>query len=344
MRYALILLLLLLPVVAAEDIELTAKGEPLGTIEVSPGEKLDIGIKVSKGVLIKDVQIETKSAFIKQIFENNLRKSYSRQPQDRILTKQVILPSTMPKLDDDVKIKLIYSDASMEDKSMDDSVHISSPKGSAIVGALVNMLSDDATAEITNWLTGHQVERLNKDLTLDDLNKKDLESLGITPEQVLSGEQVPEIELIGDKSDIQKDKESNNFNGLKGDVYPAVEVTVKTFKVFVGDKEIIKSKITLSIKDEVGHKLGSSNLQLIVDIPKEVAQTASELGVSELMEIIKEDPVIKWSMKNLPQNHVKDFSFTTDGNAQNFEVLAKAAADKPSMMGRFVAWIVGFFK
>jgi hypothetical protein len=124
---------------------------------------------------------------------------------------------------------------------------------------------------------------------------------------------------------------------LKGKIHPDVKVTTNVFKVKLGDKEFTKSKIHISVPAEQH----LSKVNIVAIIPKEIAETAEAPDFSEMPLVLEADPVVKWAFKNIPQNQHKDYTFTVDGDAQNFETIAVASAKKPSWLARLIMFFIG---
>ena len=86
-----------------------------------------------------------------------------------------------------------------------------------------------------------------------------------------------------------------------------------------------------------------SNSMLSAVEPHEIAQHVNDVIFSDDPEVLQEDPVVKWAFTHVPQDQAKDYTFTVDKDIENFDTLAAASAEKPSLLYRMLKWILSFF-
>ncbi|MEM3126521.1 MAG: hypothetical protein QW331_00425 [Candidatus Woesearchaeota archaeon] len=118
---------------------------------------------------------------------------------------------------------------------------------------------------------------------------------------------------------------AQEFEELKDDIPVEVEVTTKVFEIEHEGKEIVKSKITIEVP---ATKETLEKGEVLVFIPKEIAQSTDQITFSEKPIILEKDPLVKWEFKDVPQGSTKAYSYVVDGNAQTYKTIAVAAEKK----------------
>lgn len=359
------------PSAHASDIEILVGDQPFkDSYTLKPGQQIEITTKIDAGVLIKEANIKSSNPLFQDMlghaFESEqFHRDAVMQENKATITLPPILPSGTSTLSIDIKY-----DKDFSDNEFKAATSLEVDGGSRMLWLASKLLTDQTATELSNWLTGYKIPRANPELTMDDLTETDLTELGITNEDYLQT-----IALVKEASDLRaagktraaettlaagkgklpiikeiaskeirsklgelKVKSPKAEEELGGPLMPQVTLTQKTYIVTAGDKKITKSKITISVTSNSNG--GVSRVGTVVFIPKEVAQVADEIGFGQKPAIVDPDPVVKWAFKNIPQDQAKDYTFTVNKDVQNFEILAGATAEKPSLMFRIIKWII----
>ncbi len=177
----------------------------------------------------------------------------------------------------------------------------------------------------------------------EDLTQEDLQELGVENFSQVEVEEVYEAEESYSFEEITPPTEEfrEEFEELKDDMPLEVEVTTEVFELEYEGKEITKSKITIEVP---ATKETLERGEVLVYIPKEIASSTNNIVFSEQPIIIQDDPVVKWAFQNVPQGETKTYSYTVNGNAQNFKTLAVAAEKQPSFLQRMITWLFALFR
>ena len=359
------------PIAYAEDIVILVGGQPLkDSYTLKPGQRIEITTKIDAGVLIKEANIKSSNPF----FQDMLGHAFESEQFHRDAVMQennatIVLPPMLPSGTSTLSIEIKY-DKDFSDKQLKSETSLTVEEGSKMIWLASNLLTEQAATELSNWLTGYKIPRSNPELTLDDLTREDLAALGITNDdylqtialvkeaadlraagKTLAAEstlaegkgKLPIIKEIASKEIVSKlgllkVKSPKAEEELSGPLMPQVAMTLKTYTVTAGDKKVTKSKITVSVSSNLNG--GISRVGTVAFIPKEIAQVSDEIDFGQRPAIVDPDPVVKWAFKNIPQDQVKDYTFTVNKDVQNFEILAGATAEKPSLMFRIIKWII----
>lgn len=360
---------LLVPTVSADDIVLFLDNQPLpDSYELVPGSVLDTGITVGEGILITRVDILTDNNAIKEFANQLIPKEFDRPLEQHTKHMQIPLPSKLPTSSDDVGIKISYLDKDFSEHVFERHIQLSVTQGTWWMTALSTITRSQTAVELANALGHAQLSRLDPELRPEDVTKEDLDALEITPAQYFDG-----LKMLRDAAELEKKgdtKKANQFRleagkllpqptkkgtssesktlsdvaskntylaQMSGAFTPLVTTSKNVYTVEHGGKSITKSKVVISVPAE---DRTISNVDLVAVIPKEAASDVSELSFSEEPEILEADPVVKWAFQNIPQGQIKDYSYTVNADAHNFETLAAATAEKPSLLYRFIMWVL----
>ena len=228
---------------------------------------------------------------------------------------------------------------------------------------------------------------IRSDIRIKDLNKRNLKRLGIKEEEIEKAKRIrdeairlrkegkidearakirevneilPQIKVKKDV--VKKLKQKQHFDKIrdhpkakkfiKKQIKRHYEVRIRTeqFDISKNDAKVDKSRVSLILNatdDEI--EAG----ELLVVIPKEIAESIDNVTFSEDPEILEDDPVVKWAFKNIPQGEYKEYSYTVDKDVQTFETLVEAITEedveeeteeeKPKPKKSFLQKIVEFF-
>ncbi|MEK6823138.1 MAG: hypothetical protein AABY13_04880 [Nanoarchaeota archaeon] len=337
---------------------LFVNGKPLGeTIEPVEGA-IEFTVQLGPGVSIQRVAVRSPNRLVQRAltqFLSELAGEGSDVCANKTKTWEV--PPRFPDIRAPITIGAVYTDAGLERRRVSEESTLIIPGKKGFLAAL---LSEDGEELLAARMLGPR-KRLERELTLLDITPGDLEALGITKEDILkalalwrAGDREGAMKIIGEFKKVRESRRKSvrderaklaeRFRKAmededKGDLKIDPDVDVRVFEIVRGDKTITKSKVTLEIPQ--GTTMGDGSL--IVYIPKELAESVDDMEFSEDVDVIDEDPVVKWAFKNIPQEEYREYSFTVDGDAQNFEVVAQAAASKPAVLTRFMLWLVGLF-
>lgn len=368
------MLLITAAAASAQDVEILIDGSPIAKSYVAkPGGQLEVTTRIDAGVLIREVSIKSDNPFFQEILGHAFDSAgFHRDAVAQENKAMVILPETVPAGRSSISINIRY-DKDFEDRTYRTDTTLDIDGGSRILGLLSKVVTEQTATELSNWLTGYQIPRANPELTIDDLSKEDLAALGITTGDYLqtialakeasmllaegkapesealmaaSRRKLPSIKEIASVETTPelgelKVRSPKGADELDGPITPLVTLTAKTYLVSAGENQITKSKITASVFSPENE--GISKVSTVVLIPKEVAKTAADVDFGQTPTIIDPDPVVKWAFKNIPQDQAKDYTFTLNQDVQNFEVLASATAERPSLMFRIIKWIIERF-
>lgn len=337
-----------------DDIMILINGEPLGET-TTLGQEFSVTLGVGPNVLPGRVVIQSDNPVIKRV----INKAFNSVPVIRSpgcvnYTQRFKLSSMFPGGSFPITIKMLYSDATLTKRTFDATTTIVVPGGSG-------WLSGD-TSDLLSALMSGPPPRLAREFLPDEYDGEDLEALGITLEDYLKGiallrqgDEEGAKKLLGDIREIWKsnrtmtpDDEDNVAEALRERFKKAItasigvepEVESRVFEIEHDGKTLTKSRIIVNMP--AGFTMSKG--EMVVYIPKEIASSVDEIVFSdEPDEIIETDPVVKWAFSNVPQDQYREYGMTVNGDAQNFEVVAKAAANKPSLMTRFIVWLLGVF-
>jgi len=359
------------PAAHAADIEILVDGQPLkDSYPIKPGQQIEVTTKIEAGVLIKEANIKSSNPFFQDILSHAFESE--RFHRDAVMQENketLTLPPVLPAGTSSLSIEINY-DKDFNDGQLKTDTSLEVEDGSRMLWLASKLLTDQAATELSNWLTGYKIPRANPELTMDDLTQEDLAALGITSEYYLQtialAKEASDLRAAGKKSAAESllaegkgklpviketaSKETSPKLGelkvrspkaeveLDGPLMPQVTMIQKTYTVTAGDKTVIKSKVTISVSSSIDG--GISRVGTVAYIPKEVASVSDDLDFGQKPTIIDPDPVVKWAFKNIPQDQVKDYTFTVNKDVQNFEILAGATAEKPSLMFRVIKWII----
>ena len=370
----LVLLAFSIPAIAQDDITILINGQPLGSsYTFKPGQQLQVTTRLEPGVLVKQLSFTSDNQFYQDILQHALESAeYYREAGVQEHNRSVDLPPTLPSGTAKLSVSIAY-DKNFVDQTFTASTTVDVPEGSFLLRLATKLLTAQAATELVNWLTDYHIPRANPAFTLNDIRKEDLDALGLSPADFLHGlallqeaellrqsgklaeadaklaaskQQLPTIVETGSKETTPQlgeleVKAPKTKQEIEGSITPSIALTSKTYKVTSGSKDLIKSKLHISVL--APHHEGISQVGTVALIPKEIASTASELTFAEQPTILERDPVVKWAFKNIPQDQAKDYTFTVDKNVQDFEVLAAASAERPSLMFRFIKWLLSLF-
>jgi len=325
-------------------------------LTVGSQDSASFKIYVPPGSEIEGVTVDSDNLFFKYgmealLTEQIIQSQFSGE-------KEVAVQVPLPPGEGDVAVSVDYVGENLDDKKEEFRTHLTVEGDDKLLGTFIGLLSDEAIADLAGELGAIRLLPRDDKLTYRDLRKEDIDKLGVSVTEFyeakrkvaqklvdVSQADLPQIEEIAEKeqkynlNDVQ-DLFKDYAKELKGKIHPDVVVKTHVYKIKIGDKEITKSKIHISIlADEA-----LSKINIVALIPKEIASTASFADFSEQPIVLKDDPVVKWAFKNIPQDQHKDYTFTVDGDAQNFDTIAVAAAKKPSWLARFIAWIISKLK
>lgn len=329
-----------------EDIRIFVDGkEEPEKVTLTQGQTLNLIFKIKEGVLIKRVKIDSKSEMVKHILEQYLPKRKRAMTNEEFIHR-VKIPEKLLKGNFPVTYTIQYVDKNFNEKEHKYNLVFNVPEGSRMLGILMNR----ADASAINSVMKRRLERIPKEITFDDITAEDLEKLGIRKENFFemlkNNRNLPEIHRKKQEEetldfDNMMEKRKDTFKQLKKmKEKKKVEISKNVYEIKYGERSIVKSKIIMSVPSDKNTGEGA----VIVEIPKEIAETTDEMiWAREVPEILEEDPVIKWAFKNIPQNEVKDYAFTVDKDVQNFEILAAGAAENPGLLSKLFAWIAGMF-
>jgi len=303
--------------------------------------------------------------------EVNSDNLFFRHALETLLSKQVWGGEAevyIPPGEADVEVRLVYTDLSGEEKEASFATHLIVQGEEEFSESVVDMLPEGLAGDVLAQQAEVELAPVEEELTYADLSAQDIEALGLDPAEFVDGvEQLEQAELLEETGDVvgaeelrqaaeqelpqidqlAVEEETYTYDvavpvvekfkeELKGNVHPEVNVDTRVFKVRKGGKEITKSKVHISVPAERDLK----DVNLVVYIPKEIANSTSAIRFSEKPVILQDDPVVKWAFKNIPQDQHKDYTFTVDGDAQNFDTIAVAAAKKPGFLAKVIAWFV----
>ncbi len=345
---SLILALFLVPLAFAADIELYVNDQVAsGSYDISPGGKIEFSLEQDSGILIKKVEVESVSNLYKTLIENEIQKTtYDRAPEKKRNDYGYILPPQVPSGKNKIKMIVYYSDAFFNDKKIEREFFLNTVGGSFTTKVLLWLLPQDAETELLNKITNYKIARLNSELEIKDFTKKDIEALGLNSktfwDNLNSGKVQVDIKKLGTK---QKTIVVGNAEPAKehlkvGDENPDITIIANSYKVEIAGKKITKTKFRISVP------AGKERLregELVLVVPKKEASSSNFINFAEEPEIINPDPVVKWAFKNVPQDQVKDYTYTIDGDIQNFETIAAASAEHTSFITKLFRIIVGWF-
>lgn len=160
----------------------------------------------------------------------------------------------------------------------------------------LNTISSSGSSNIEN--VKNEIQKINLQIgaVINDLPKKIIQE---GEESFIQDTSLKDIEEATRAIGIAENDNSITYNQrLQRNV--EVKVTAKHLKVelFGGEKEV-----TL-IKKEI--LTAPSNVSVVEIIPKQIAQTASEIKfITEGYEIVKNDPIVKWS----PDKNIKEIKY-----------------------------------
>lgn len=322
-------------------------------LSIGGGAKANFSMYIPPGSDVQGVTVDSNNLFFKYGMEALLTEQILQAQSSGVSSAQVNVP--LPPGDGDVAISVNYVGENLDNKNADFKTHLTVEGDDKLLGFFVGLLPADAVTDLVGELGVIRILPLDDKLSYRDLSKDDIEKLGISVKdfydakkklaQNLTGAGLPQIEEIAEKEQTynlkdQKEVFEKYKDELKGKISPDVIVTTHVYKIKKGDKEITKSKIHISVP--AAEPL--SKVSVVAIIPKEIAKSAKMIEFSEPPTILQDDPVVKWAFKNIPQNQHKDYTLTVDGDAQNFDTIAVAAAKKPSWLARFIAYIVKMFQ
>lgn len=340
MRRLLLLLLLLSVSVSAADIDFMIDGKPLAdSYSISPGQRIDVRLSLAPGVLVREIDVVADKPYYETLFENSLSRGFSRSAQQASSDVTISVPPQVPSGDSGVEVTIFYEDAGFNKKKSTYSTLLKVEDGSGTLGFLMALAPDRVADELLGAYGVVDLPRLDPNLGIDDLNKRDLEALGISFQDMAEG-RLPQITQTATKLSrmtLSQNREQFKDYQWKGSLEPEVEVRKSSFDVRFGDRTITKSKIIVSVpaKDSI------SLVDSVVIIPKSVAESASLLDFSERPIIIEDDPVIKWQIANIPEAQTKDYAVIADGDVTDTDITAAAAGKKMSWITRLILWIMG---
>jgi hypothetical protein len=327
---------------------------------LTAGSTMNVRFVIPNGARITRVVVHASNPSYEALLQDMLEKAKGAEISTEY---QISLPKDLPNGESDVSATVVYLDSGMNKQIYQKKTKAKVVGGTSSAGALSALMPDDSKVALINKLVDRKLERINPELDINDLSKKDIEKLKIDVSAfqdarkkqkvggaVVSGEKaLPKIRKLAEKKLQIKYKEavkakSDKFKAaakkLKGKGLD-VEVSSQVFEVSTDTDSITKTKFVISVpSNDSTLKKG----EVVVEIPKDAAQNLDDINfITEPDEVVDPDPVVKWAFNNVPQGQYVDYSFTVDGDAQNFDVLAASAADSPSFMSRIVNWIVSFF-
>jgi len=178
--------------------------------------------------------------------------------------------------------------------------------------------------------------RLDKEGKKEEARQKEKDAEDLLPKVKIKSER-EEMKSVKDirvkRPDLAKE--------VKGGLNPDVKVEKRALRIEYKNASIDQTEFVYSVEPPNG---GLSAFELVVEIPKDVANSVKDIDFKvQPDQVIKDDPVVKWMLKNIPQDKVAEYSFTVDGDVQNFDTLAVAAGDRPSVPQRIVNWFLDLF-
>lgn len=178
--------------------------------------------------------------------------------------------------------------------------------------------------------------RLEKEGRKDEAQKKERDAKDLLPKVKIKSERTE----FKPMKDI-KEKRPDLVKEVKGALNPDVKVEKRALRIEYGNSSMDQTEFVYSVEPPKG---GLTSFELVVEIPKDIARSVKDIDFTVQPDrVIKDDPVVKWMLKNIPQDNVAEYSFTVDGDVQNFDTLAVAAGDRPSVPQRIVNWLLDLF-
>ena len=315
-----------------KQVVISVNGKDSGLVQVNAGQELNIVFTVDEGVLIKKIKTISDNALFESMLNQNLKADeFDRNEKKTEKAIKFEIPKELPSVKGKITVLVEFDDLEGNSNSETSEFELEITAGSNALNLVTKFMPKAAIRALLNQLTNYEVPRINPNLETKELELKDYEALGLTKQDFLKGvkpaiKEVAKVEKelsIDDAKQKGDDKFKENANKLSGDENPQVKISAKVFDVSASGKTIKKSKVLVSIPAQ-NDLLTEGNV--VVFIPKEVAQSADKLSFSEQPEILQMDPIIKWSFENVPQGQVKDLAYTVDGDATKAIEASSAAA------------------
>ena len=92
----------------------------------------------------------------------------------------------------------------------------------------------------------------------------------------------------------------------------SVQRNLQVEKITSKGKSSYESKLSIKVTNTSGKKL--ANVKVIESIPKSVAKKASEISSAYQFSVLKDDPIIEFSVEDLQTNETKEVSYTVKSN------------------------------
>lgn len=330
-----ILVFLILSVSVFADIDFTINNAPLKEEYVlSPGESLSVDVSIAPGILVKDIVVDAEKHYYESLFDS-LSDDYRRSPVVIKKTVSVDVPETVPSGSSRVDVEIFYEDHEFNKNSKKYSTTINIEDGSGVLGFAASVLPDRVVDEVMGEFKPAN-KPIRKELSFDDLSKEDFSKLGLSFENVNDAKISKKNERSFESSfDDAKEKVREFKKEVKGKIKLKPKITVTDYIIEYNGITIEKSKSLI----EIPAGLSLSKLNAVVFIPKSVAANAKLLSFSERPIILKEDPVIKWSLSHMKQGDSKQFAVVGDVSDENISVAA--SADKMSWLTKLIMLFVG---
>jgi hypothetical protein len=329
--------------------------KPVG--DVTPvGRSFTVTVGLGPNVMLQSVYTKTD----RPVVQDAISKAFTNIPRERSpmcvnFTQQFQIANMIAGGEFPLKLVFVLSDADLQTRKVVVDTRIVLP------GKGGGWLSEDILTLLNARKQGPP-KRLIRDVTPDDLGPADLERLGISLDDyhkcialLREGAKEAAAQYCGRIKQVRQMRKNTTAEdeggladkirrridlALNGSKTLDTEVDTRVFEISHGNNSIKKTRVTINIPARFTLSQGG----VVLYIPKELAQSADAIIFTDLPdEILENDPVVKWAFSNVPQDQYREYGFTVDGDAQNFDVVAKAAADEPSLLTRLILWIVGMF-
>lgn len=324
-------------------ISINKKEEP-ENVTVKPGGQVELRVDLPGGIVVKSITVRSDNAAIQEFLRSLIPQRLGRTVREEQIVKRVTLPSQIPTGKHGITIEIDYLNKEFEEKRYSYSFDLTFAEGSALASYLAEKTLQPKTRKI------------RKDLNLNDLNKANLEDLGIdvgsfftvmqelsrlkekhrTDKEIRDELQprfglYPSVKLRSESLQVvtYETVQKNVFFGSIGSYKHRIPVTLHTliYDFSYGEKTITKTRIVIELTGPQGTG------ELIYALPVDVGLISWELDTPEVIA-----GGVRW-----PLYGSQKFSFVVDADLENEVFLAAAGINEPGVMVKLLKWFAELF-
>ena len=321
-------------------------------IVFSHGENLTIDSVISPNISLESITVKTSNVFFQELigyylgdFEVN-----DFSVNDTFNHEVISLPEFLPSGIHQFNITLNYIDTSFNEFSLEKSVILdinSSSLDERLAGFALDYISHDVAAELVDFITGREPRKLPDDLSHRELRllKDDLflENLSYHVKKIEEKTLKKEVSLEDlDSLSSVNDNVASVLKRITGlDASPLIEKELQVFEVTdINGSVAYVSRVIIRI-----HYFDSSlnGLEIVEEIPKDVAVHVNEIAFLDAIDILENDPIVKWNINHVPKDSDYEIAYSVNKRLDDVQSTTVAGGNEPSLFAKFLSNLLAKF-